>query len=440
MFVLLIASFNGSTALAITCNMTLNLNMFYSFRTWLSLGFHYISWYRTSSVHNVFFKTKQNQINCRQKYFHIKFILLFKTIILKTGLRWRNRRMWSSPPATSTSKYIYTRENSQNTCWKLTKCLIKPKLQERLPYNQAGWKWAKGIVRWPATLGGSCARGKVPSPWEALSLARGPASTEKELHRLRGERSCWLAAGRTEKELLRRSWPSHSSPQPETCTCWCPQGQGGVTQASGDRTRERTGTGCTETAVKGWRVAQANTRDGHTQGAGIIHWSPKVSIHTQRAGQGPTGRPHSPCAPSGPGSVSMRGAGTHLLPPNPTRDCPHRKAGLKSKPIPRGWAASHVRLEPEFPSSYVIRGFAHHGLRKLGALGPREGDWYPPGWGRVVTVTVVSARTCAQMQGWVLADSAALGRSRCMTTADLVPDFRGSVPTDLCYCLHEQSA
>ena len=122
MFVLLIASFNGSTALAITCNMTQNLNMFYSFRTWLSLGFHYISWYRTSSVHNVFFKTKQNQINCRQKYFHIKFILLFKTIILKTGLRWRNRRMWSSPPATSTSKYIYTRENSQKISATFVSC------------------------------------------------------------------------------------------------------------------------------------------------------------------------------------------------------------------------------------------------------------------------------------------------------------------------------
>lgn len=37
MFVLLIASFNGSTALAITCNVILNLNMFYSFRTWFSL-------------------------------------------------------------------------------------------------------------------------------------------------------------------------------------------------------------------------------------------------------------------------------------------------------------------------------------------------------------------------------------------------------------------
>lgn len=38
-----------------------------------------------------------------------------------------------------------------------------------------------------------------------------------------------------------------------------------VTQASGDRTGERTGTGCTEIAgKKGWREAvQANNRDGH---------------------------------------------------------------------------------------------------------------------------------------------------------------------------------
>ena len=88
----------------------------------------------------------------------------------------------------------------------------------------------------------------------------------------------------------------------------------------------------------------------------------------------------------------------------------------------------------------MIRGFEHHRLRKLGALGHQEGDWCSPGWGRVVTVTVVLAHTCAQTQGWIWADSVALGWSRCMTVADLVPDLRGSVPTDLGYWLHEQSA
>ena len=172
----------------------------------------------------------------------------------------------------------------------LKKCLIKPKLQEILPYNQAAWKRGKGIVRRPANLRGSCATGKVPSPWEVLSLARGSASTKKELHRLREEGSCWFAAGRTDRDLLRRSWPSHNGPRSETCTCWCPQGQGAVckvTQASGDRTGDRTGTGCTEIAVKGWRVVQANTRDGHRKEPTLSTEAPRLTS-TLEGGARPT--------------------------------------------------------------------------------------------------------------------------------------------------------
>ena len=46
----------------------------------------------------------------------------------------------------------------------------------------------------PATLGGSCERGKVPSSWKPPSTGRS-AGTEMELQRLREEHSSQLMAG-----------------------------------------------------------------------------------------------------------------------------------------------------------------------------------------------------------------------------------------------------
>ena len=47
----------------------------------------------------------------------------------------------------------------------LAEDLIKSKLQERSPYNQAGPKRDRGgIWMGPAPMEGSCERGKIPSP------------------------------------------------------------------------------------------------------------------------------------------------------------------------------------------------------------------------------------------------------------------------------------
>ena len=109
----------------------------------------------------------------------------------------------------------------------------------------------------PVPLGGSCERGKVPSPWEPPSPAGRSARTEREIQRLRGECSNRLAAGRAERDQHRWSWPPCCTLQPEMRICWCAQWLGAETRVSADRPGEGTGVGCMETAQRGWSVAWA---------------------------------------------------------------------------------------------------------------------------------------------------------------------------------------
>ena len=102
----------------------------------------------------------------------------------------------------------------------------------------------------PVLMGGNCERGKVPSPWELPSPAERSAGIERELHGLRGERSSWIAAGRTErreKDQHRGTWPLPCTPQPKTHVCWCARGVGTGTWASVGRPGERTGVAYAET-------------------------------------------------------------------------------------------------------------------------------------------------------------------------------------------------
>ena len=98
----------------------------------------------------------------------------------------------------------------------------------------------------PAPLGGSCERGKVPSPWELPSPAGRSAGTERELQRLRGECSNQLTAGRRERDQHTWSWPPCCTPQPKTCNSWYEWGLGAEAWASVDRPGERTGSGSAE--------------------------------------------------------------------------------------------------------------------------------------------------------------------------------------------------
>lgn len=95
----------------------------------------------------------------------------------------------------------------------------------------------------PAPLGASCGKGKFPSPWEVPLLLRISARTERELQTLRGECSSWFAAGRTEGDLHRQSWPLGCCCQPEMHVGWCTWGLDAKIQASDERPGERTGLG-----------------------------------------------------------------------------------------------------------------------------------------------------------------------------------------------------
>ena len=73
----------------------------------------------------------------------------------------------------------------------LTEYLLKAdsphtkKLQERSPRIWVGRKKEVGTGSRPS--GRTCERGKVPSPWEPLSLAEMSTRMERELQRLRAE-------------------------------------------------------------------------------------------------------------------------------------------------------------------------------------------------------------------------------------------------------------
>ena len=71
-------------------------------------------------------------------------------------------------------------------------------MQERSPCNRVGQKKKKLIGMELVLLGGTCERGKIPSPWETPSPARISAGTERELQKLGEECGSWLGVGRTD--------------------------------------------------------------------------------------------------------------------------------------------------------------------------------------------------------------------------------------------------
>lgn len=97
-------------------------------------------------------------------------------------------------------------KSSQNIYWMLVD-LRQPKLQERSPCNWIKTKEKKKIRTCPEPPGSNYERGRVPLPWEALSLIRREAMTEKELQRLRGTCSRWSVVSRTQRALHRELVP-----------------------------------------------------------------------------------------------------------------------------------------------------------------------------------------------------------------------------------------
>ena len=89
----------------------------------------------------------------------------------------------------------------------------------------------------PVPLGGSSDTGKILSPWEHPSPLRDQLGQKGSF---RGECSSQIAAGRTERDQHRGSWPPPCTPQPEIHVCWFSQGLGAETWASADRPGERT--------------------------------------------------------------------------------------------------------------------------------------------------------------------------------------------------------
>ena len=121
-----------------------------------------------------------------------------------------NRRMQSSPPATNTSKiHLHVEEFSQNTYCMLAEELIQPKMQESSPHNwvrrrkkkESGWD----LCLWE----GAVKEERLPYPGKPLHQLgdQGDRQGTSEIQR-RG--SSWLAAGRTDRNQHRLSWPLHA--------------------------------------------------------------------------------------------------------------------------------------------------------------------------------------------------------------------------------------
>lgn len=131
----------------------------------------------------------------------------------------------------------------------------------------------------PAPVGRSCEEGKVPSHWEPSSPAGRSAATDRELQRLGGECTSWLAAGRTERHQHRQSWlPCCTYQQRHTPAdvAWQPDAEA---QASADRPRERTQFGCMETTQRTWSVVRAATGGGRRMEPRSTKGAP-LSMHT----------------------------------------------------------------------------------------------------------------------------------------------------------------
>ena len=109
------------------------------------------------------------------------------------------------------------------------------------------------------SLGGSCERGTVSSPWEALQMRGGQLGQRGSS---RGSEES-IAAGlwQEQRDQCREPVPLPCYPQPQTCRWWCVVVLSAGTWVSKDRPRERIRVGCTETAWRGWSVVQAAAKE-----------------------------------------------------------------------------------------------------------------------------------------------------------------------------------
>ena len=127
---------------------------------------------------------------------------------------------------------------------------------------------------------------RFPHPGNPLHWL-GDQLGQRELQRLRGECSSWLAAGRTEIDQQRQSWPPRCTHQLETCVCWYGRWRrlGAETQAS------QTDLGEDWDWLCGDSLKELERGLGHNwacarHGAQVCHRSPIVNAHV-KGGVGP---------------------------------------------------------------------------------------------------------------------------------------------------------
>lgn len=154
-------------------------------------------------------------------------------------------------------------------------------------------KKEKGIKMGPAPLWKRKGFLTLGTPFSSGRIAM----TEREFQRLWGEYSSWFAAGSTERDQHRGSWPPCCTPQPEMHICWCMWGLGAKTQALVDRPGERSVVGCVETPWRGWRMVQ-------TEPMGVCRTESEFAIEAPllmcaKWGVGPHHSSHSWCAHKG---------------------------------------------------------------------------------------------------------------------------------------------
>ena len=173
---------------------------------------------------------------------------------------------------------------------------------------------------------------RFPHPGNPLHWL-GDQLGQRELQRLRGECSSWLAAGRTEIDQQRQSWPPRCTHQLETCVCWYGRWRrlGAETQASQTDLGEEWDWLCGDSLKELERGLGHNWACAR-HGAQVCHRSPIVNAHV-KGGVGPH--------PAALLSASSQWAWLHLYEfweHASASGGPHVEEGLKSEPCPSGCA------------------------------------------------------------------------------------------------------
>lgn len=124
-------------------------------------------------------------------------------------------------------------KSSQNIYWMLVD-LRQPKLQKRSPCNWIKTKEKKKIRACPVSLGRSCERGKVPLPWEALSVMKRAANRKRASKAQRNTQQMVCSQQNTESPAQTADTTSLPFQDPHPL---CVQGPGTETWASEETLR-----------------------------------------------------------------------------------------------------------------------------------------------------------------------------------------------------------